>query len=659
MCPVPKKWVALIVAVLAVFAALLHPYTSFAGEAGAAPLRLGGDGMDSARWAAVPGNEAHARPQTGKPKEHYHYDVIVAGTDPEGIAAAVSAARNGLKTLLVDGRNRTVFGGLMTLGWLNSLDISYRPGTSGKGGKHNMLNQGIFVEFYNMIEGTSFDVKTAAKAFERLVRKERNIDVVMRVQSMEPLLEWEDGRPTVKGIRVKKANGSVLSIRARAVIDATQDADIAAQAGVPFTWGREDLGDKNSLMAVTLVFKLKNVTPEVWAQMKRHKTFFADNRSGWGYTEMYDYPSTNPEKVRMRDLNIGRQNDNTVLINSMQIYGVNPLDPQSVAEAFRAAKNELPHVLAYMKERFPEFKHVELAGTAPELYVRESRHMIGEYRLTMVDVLENRDHWDRIAFGSYSVDLQSSSPRMHGSIIMKPQQYAIPFRSIVPKGVDGILVVGRSASFDSLPHGSARTIPVGMATAQAAGAAAKVAIEHGVSFREMSKSTKLVKKLQQLLTEQGMDLRPIRIAPPEYTRHKAYEGLKAAISMHLIAGGHKNDFKLDQPSNPQRFANNLNQVKKVHAAAFPNAFPGSPHLAVQHLSQPAEQKLTLDQAALTICSLLGASVPKAEALEYLRQNQIVTPSTLQKISNPQVLTNGETYLLIKDVLQARTGIVYK
>ena len=100
------------------------------------------------------------------------YDVIVVGTDPEGVAAAVSAARNGLSTLLVEGRNRTMLGGLMTQGGLNTIDMNYMPRTNPLS-KHEVFNKGIFSEWYSKVEGDSFDVNTAANAFYDMVRAEK------------------------------------------------------------------------------------------------------------------------------------------------------------------------------------------------------------------------------------------------------------------------------------------------------------------------------------------------------------------------------------------------------------------------------------------------------------------------------------------------------
>ena len=77
--------------------------------------------------------------------------------------------------------------------------------------------------------------------------------------------------------------------------------------------------------------------------------------SVWGYGEMSSYPALNKERAKMRGLNMGRQNDNTALVNSLQIFGVDTFDPKSVQEALTLANKELPNIVAYMKKTFPEF----------------------------------------------------------------------------------------------------------------------------------------------------------------------------------------------------------------------------------------------------------------------------------------------------------------
>lgn len=582
------------------------------------------------------------------------YDVIVVGTDPEGVAAAVSAARNGLSTLLVDGRNRQILGGLMTLGWINSLDMNYSPNKNLLG-KDDVFNKGIFSEWYAKVEGDSFDVNTAANAFNDLVKNEKNIDVLLKTKKVDPLLA--QGQNVVQGATITLENGSTQVVKASSVIDATQDGDFAAAAGVPFTMGHEDIGDPKSKMAVTLAFRLKNVTPEVWSLMAKRLNGDNDDGSGvtevsvYGYKEMSNYPPLNKDRAKMRGLNMGRENDNTVLINSLQIFGVDTFDPESVKEAFEIGKKELPNVVAYMQKTFPEFSSLELAGTAPELYVRETRHMQGEYRLNIVDVCTNNDQWDRIGFGSYPVDIQRISPTDSGNVVCKPKQYAIPFRSIVPLKVDGLLVVGRAASYDTLPHGSARVMPTGMAEGEAAGAAAMLAKQEKMTFRQLAGSKEEIAKLQEHLIKQGMELQPIALKPQPFMEHKSYEGLKSALMLGLASGAYDNNFHLDDAANPKRMVNLVSGARKMK----PDAWVGDVNQAIANLQNADKIPLTLEQASYTITQALGLKAASTEAQSKLMENKLLTEVTLKLITDKQKLTNADTYLLIKDLKVGLTG----
>ncbi|OBR63739.1 hypothetical protein A7K91_08190 [Paenibacillus oryzae] len=613
-----------------------------------------GLGKDKGKEIKEPVTEVKELPQTEVLSETY--DVIVVGTDPEGVAAAVSASRNGMKTLLIDGKGREVLGGLFTQGWLNSLDMNRMP--DGK----DYYNKGIFKEWFDKIEGDSFDITTAANAFHELVANEKNIDVKLGMKEIKPVVETVNGAVTVKGIKAIAADGTELSIEAPALIDATQDGDIAAEAGAEFTFGREDIGDDKLLMAVTPVYKLTGVTQKVWNGIK--KTLNGDDdpgtganeQSGWGYKEMWDYEPTNPERIRTRGLNLGRQNDESILINAVQIFGVDPFDKASIDEAYEIARKEIPLMVEHMKSLYPELEPVELGELAPELYVRETRHLVGEYRLSMVDLLEQRRHWDDIAFGSYPVDIQSTSSAKtdRGAVVMAPKQYGVPFGTLVPKTLDGLLVVGRAASFDTLPHGSARVVPLGMATAQAAGAAVKLSQEEGVSLRELSASETLIAELQKRLTDQGMDLNPPAVPMFDYMSHPAYEGLKAAASMGIAQSGYTNDFQLDAESNPRRMQYNVNGAAKAHKTIFPN--PVTKSTEDMSDEEATKSPLTLQQAAYTLALSMNAEATPETALDILKAGG-VKDDTIAAFKNQESLTNGDVYMMLKDIL-AKNGISY-
>lgn len=268
------------------------------------------------------------------------YNVIVAGTDPEGITAALSAARNGMRVLLVEARDRNMLGGLLTEGGLNTLDLNYspeQPQLLSSLRQPDFLNKGIFQEWFDQIEGSSFDTNTAANIFYRMVRSEPNIDLLMNAKELVPLTEQSTGdHTTITGMSITKEDGTTVQISTRSIIDATQDADIAAAAGVPYSIGRQDIGDGKSKMVSTLVFKLSGVTDEVWQKFREREGTGVDKMSAWGYGDARKYESSNPQHIKIRSLNIGRQNDDTILINTMQIFGVDPLDPISVKKVWKS-----------------------------------------------------------------------------------------------------------------------------------------------------------------------------------------------------------------------------------------------------------------------------------------------------------------------------------
>ena len=256
---------------------------------------------------------------------------------------------------------------------------------------------------------------------------------------------------------------------------------------------------------------------------------------------------------------MARQRQGTVLINALVVYDVDPLDPASYNDAIGRANAELTYIVPFMRENFIGFRNAELVSTASKLYVRESRHFVGEYQLTIDDLLENRDQWDKIAIGGYPADVQASILQPYGTVIGYPDRYAVPFRSLVPLGVDNLLIVGRSASFTSQAASSARVIPLGMACGQAAGAAAAQSIREDIDFRPLSRDQDAIQRLQSTLRAQGAFLEDFYIPEPIMS-HWAYDGLATLRRIGLMAGGYENDYQLDGQMNIWSYKNLLNGV---------------------------------------------------------------------------------------------------
>ena len=484
------------------------------------------------------------------------YDVIVVGGDPEGVCAAVSSARNGLKTLLIE--DDEALGGLMTLGKLNFIDIcESRDGS--------ILTQGLFMEFYDAVGGTAFDVETAKQFFYDWVVDEENATLKLNAKFIEPVMDGD----AITGVVVEE-NGERVTYTASRVIDATVDADVAAAAGAPYTIAGEDIGEKERHMGVTLVFELSGVDWDKvvnYLENDDNEGTGATEKTAWGYTrEGYAYEPKD-ELMRLRGFNVARQDDGNVLVNALIIFGVDAMSEESKADGIARAQKELEYIVPYVRENFTGFENVELAGTASQLYIRESRHIIGEYQLTIDDVLENRDQWDKIAIVAYPTDIQPTAGQTYGTVIGSPDRYAIPFRSLVPLDVENMLVIGRSASYTSLAAGSARVIPVGMAEGEAAGVAAAYSLNNTISFRDMSADETAIAAVQKTLKKQGAYLDDFEVHEA-FMDHWAYPGVKVIRSLGLLDGGYSNDYRLDEPMGKWRLQNMINNSLKKTGKEF-------------------------------------------------------------------------------------------
>ncbi|WP_433543029.1 FAD-dependent oxidoreductase [Neomoorella humiferrea] len=557
------------------------------------------------------------------------YDVVVVGGQPEGVAAAVSAARQGVKVLLVEKRDG--LGGLFTYGWLNFIDMNYGP-------KQELLTRGTFLDFYRQVGGSVFDVAVAKKVFQDMVERYPNLALSLNTKFKEPIMEG--GRITgIKAVR----DGQEITFYGDRIIDATQDAIVAAAAGVPYTVGAEDMGEPERRQAVTLVFHLGNIDWEALEQAVKEgriKDAKISDRAAWGFADVGAAYQPSTPRLRLRGLNIGRQNDGTILINALQIFGVDGLSEVSKAEAMELAQKELPAITAFLRERLPGFAGAKLLGAAPELYVRETRHIKALYQLELNDVLFNRYFADAIALGSYPVDVQATSPQDTGYVYGRPEVYSIPFRSLVPQGVDNLLVVGRSAGYTHLAAGSARVVPIGMATGDAAGVAAAYSLKVNKTFPELAADRADIKEIQDLLGKAGAYLKDYQIKNP-LENHWAFNGLRFVNRWGLIVAGYNNDWKLDAPVNQASFyymtANALKRAAGRGDLVAAKAAVLKPYLQ--------REPLTRDNAARLLLTYLGEDAVALDPAAAVAQAAAKGLLPVDKTgSDPQgIVTGAEAY----------------
>lgn len=561
------------------------------------------------------------------------YDCIVVDGSPEGVTAAISAARNGLSTLLIC--QDEALGGLYTLGELNYIDVpESRDGT--------VLVEGIYKEFYDAVGGSGFDVTVAKNTFYEMVQAEDNITLRVQSKFVEPVL---DGH-AVTGVTVEE-DGERVTYTAPVVIDATPDGDVCAAAGCDYTFAGEDIGERDREMGVTLVFRLSGVD---WEKVSEFVQTPEDGEStaeggvngnlAWGYsTEGYAYEPED-DAMRLRGFNIARQANGDVLINALVIFDVDALDAESRAEGIARGQKELPRIVEYMNENCVGFEKAELVDTAEQLYVRETRHIRCEDTLTIDDVLENRSQEAAIAVSNYPVDVQATKTQTYGTVVGFPDQYEIGLGSLIPQNIDGLMIVGRAAGYTSMAAGSARIVPTGMACAQAAGVAARVALEDENIrvLRDLLASDADIAEIQQLLTEQDARLDHTETHEAAMD-HWAYDGLKVIRSMGFADGGYDNDYRLDEIVSGPRFANMMNTVVKKSGLAL------EPRIAVNEETNNEEMLTAL---AEKVAALDGSAAPAdfAASVQFLQARNILDATLAENFADPSATADAASCYML-------------
>lgn len=499
-------------------------------------------GGAAAQLAGQPGSPGPAR---------LTVDVLVYGSEPEAIVAAVAAAEEGARTVLVTPDDR--LGGLFVLGELNVLDLKTQP--------HD-YQLGLFDRWWRMVgRGESFDVHAAEQAFERLLVA-AGVQVVRSAREVTPVVEAPG---VVTGVTFRAGDDRSFAVSAAHVIDGSGDADLAAAAGVAFDVGWSAFGVQQR-MADTLVLRVSGVDWRALVEGVRARGrdyAVAKDRVVWGHFGGVPaaYQPSQPG-MRLRGLNVGLQADGTVLINALLLYGIDPLDPESLAGGIARGLAEGPRIVEYLAAHVPGFQRATFAGAAERLYVRESRHLRARCTLTADDVFDNRVTPQDVAAGGYPLDAQSMTPYDTGFVWGVPEMYGGRLCMMVPAGGPaGVWVVGRSAGYDPVAFSSARVVPFGMAMAEAAGVAAALGARAGVSPLVAATDASFVTDARRLLAGRGAylpDVRPRRASGP--VDHAHYQAFRTLVARGLATGGYANDPNLSAPVTTLSFAYLLSNV---------------------------------------------------------------------------------------------------
>ena len=408
------------------------------------------------------------------------YDLAVIGGGFAGVAAALAAARAGAKVLIVEKSN--CLGGAA----VNCLVNPFMPYWTEMDGKRVDLSAGIFkeihdrLEHHNAMSKESFLEEELKYILNEMVA-EANIDLLFHAY----IFKVEKCDEHIASIVVATKSGE-MHVEANYFIDATGDAQLAYLANCPTVLGRES---DHLCQPMTLCFRLGNVDVEKFYESReRLKIAHAQSLAAGELT--------NP---RENILVFKTPIHNVLHFNTTRVVKKNPTSPEEVTEAEVLARRQVYEIYDFMKKHADGLENSFLMMTAAEIGVRESRMIVGDYVLTEQDCRNCVKFDDGIAACNYDIDIHN--PEGTGTshyYFPAGEYYTIPYRSLIPKSAENLLVAGRCISSDHGAQASYRIMPVVCCIGEAAGSAVGLAVKQNCTVREID-----VKELQNELKRNG------------------------------------------------------------------------------------------------------------------------------------------------------------
>ncbi len=426
------------------------------------------------------------------------FDVVVVGAGSAGATAAITAARQGARTLLLD---RLAFIGGTSTAVLDTFYAFYTPGprprrvVGGLGWEvaRRLAEAGQSFErpnTYGAGTGVTYDPEALKVLWERLA-DDAGVTLLLHTWATGTRV-GDDGR--LAAIRIWNKGGERW-IEGAAFVDASGDADVCAMAGGSY----DDARTSPQVQSLSTLFKLANVDvararqvakAELWAAMR-----VAAESGEYALPRIEGSWHVTPH-------------DGVVQVHMTRVPNVDATDPEALTQAELEGRRQVQEYHRFLRDRVPGFERSAIVWTSPAIGVRESRRVHGDYRLTREDVLDGRRFDDEIALCGAPIEDHGAGGDTAWQYVRGGAAYGIPYRCLLPAGLDGLLVAGRCFSATHDAHASARSMATCMAMGQAAGSAAALAAARRATPRAIPAA-----EIRDRLRADGALLEPIDRLP--------------------------------------------------------------------------------------------------------------------------------------------------
>lgn len=410
------------------------------------------------------------------------WDVIVIGGGPSGCAAAISAAREGAKTLLIEGMG--CLGGMGTSG----LVPAWTPFSDGEKMVYRGIAEKVFFESKKGVphepkekmDWVAINPEWLKLVYDRMVAA---AGAKVLFFSHLAAVEMKNDKE-VDAIIISNKSG-LTAYKAKVYIDCTGDGDLATWAGASYTKGNA----RGVSMPATHCFEIVNLNVNS-SNMDAFNALYGGNKNSpiWEMVESKKYPL-----IKDAHLCINYVGPNAVGLNAGHLFDVDSTNPQSMSAAMTHGRELVDQFVTGLKEFRPDiFKNSFLINTGQLMGIRESRIIEGDYKLSLKDWIGRASFPDEIGRNNYFIDIHNSVEEIDKVLkeknfennLGRPEPYkrgeshGIPYRCLTPKGLKNVLVAGRCISTEQVVQGSVRVQSACLVTGEAAGMAAVHALKN-------------------------------------------------------------------------------------------------------------------------------------------------------------------------------------
>jgi hypothetical protein len=394
------------------------------------------------------------------------------GAGPAGIAAAISAGRNGAKTLLIESLGRV--GGISTSGMM-----SHFTGRCQSALYFEILDRAKSKNHYFPdLKKIYIDPELLTLTYIEML-EQAGVEILLYTTFCDVLME----KSTVTGIICHSKSG-FCRYDARVIIDASGDGDVAEKSGAEYFKGRESDG---KMQPATLMFKVGGVDTERAVFPGSFETLVKTDKGELQALAKEKLPHPAGHVLLYRSTLPG-----IVTCNMTNVTDIDGTCAEDLTKAEIVCRKQMPLIVDFLREYVPGYENCYIIGSASLIGIRETRHFKGVKTITEKEIADAVQHEDAVVFDAhFNFDVHNITGAgldktgcQHN--FKQSSGYTIPYGCLVPERIDGLLLSGRNISGTHMAHSNFRAMPICIGIGEASGAAAAIAAKSGRRLREIN-----------------------------------------------------------------------------------------------------------------------------------------------------------------------------